>query len=200
MKPTLIFCLALVLSGVSIVSHADETNDAPTKPNLVMTLSANGVTNNSVVAVEGTNISGEITNVVANFGKFILSSTNLPPTNFTSALPTMAATAKTNFEQGFTKLQELAVPAGQFLVKLKEQGRLPGVPTDSHGQMTAGGLHLSELNSGYPFAVTFLLVMNGDTLTNHYTVMRAAADADWQLQRAWRTDAEGNTILEWPVK
>jgi hypothetical protein len=199
MKPKLIPCLALVLSSSSIVSLAGETNDIPTKPNLVMTLSANGVTNNSVVAVEGTNISKEITNVVANYGKFILSSTNLPPTNFTSVLPTMATAMKTNFEQGFTKLQELALPAGQFLVELKKQGRLPGVPADSHGQITAGGLHLSELNSGYPFAMTFLLVMNGDSLTNHYTVTRASADADWQLQRAWRTDAGGHTIVEWPV-
>jgi len=72
---------------------------------------------------------------------------------------------------------------------------------DSYGTATTDNMPLSELKEAtYPFSLTFNVVLIGDPFTNHYTVMHATADAAWQLQRAWRTDTGGHTIVEWPTK
>jgi hypothetical protein len=91
--------------------------------------------------------------------------------------------------------------AGEYLVTLQETGSLPGVSKNSRGVMTTGDLPMSELKGPvYPFSRTFDVVVDGDTFTNHYTVARSARDTAWRLQKAWRTDSEGRTMAEWPVK
>ena len=103
-----------------------------------------------------------------------------------------------------TVLTNSALPemaqAEQFLHELKLGGHLPGVPQDSHGNISVDG-PLSEFEEAkYPFTVTFDLVLNGDSLTNHYTVTRPVQDAAWRLEKAWRTDMRGRMFVEWPVK
>jgi hypothetical protein len=207
MKPKLLLCLALVLSESSIVTHADETNAASSKPEMEMSLSVNGKTNNNTATLDATNSSKDFANsVTTNYEKLILSSTNIVPTNFAAALPMVSEFVRTNFSSILTNSAMAEMSAGvKFLTELKNQGGVPGVLKDSHAVVT-GGLHtddpeLSDLKEAkYPFLLTFNVVLTGDSLTNHYTIIRASPDADWQLQRAWRTDTEGNTIKEWPVK
>ena len=55
--------------------------------------------------------------------------------------------------------------------------------------------------TNYPLSRTY----NGQRklsgpLENHYTVVKMSADSPWQIQKAWRTDAQGNTIEEYRVK
>jgi hypothetical protein len=39
----------------------------------------------------------------------------------------------------------------------------------------------------------------GDPSTYHYTVIRALEKDSWKLQKAWRTDQDGETIEEYGV-
>ncbi len=90
--------------------------------------------------------------------------------------------------------------AAAYLKELKQQGYLPGAPQSSHFTMTTGDQPASKLKgTGYPFTMTFLVTLAEDSFTNHYTVMRTAKAAAWQLNRAWQTDPQGRTIKEWPV-
>jgi hypothetical protein len=203
MKSKIIFCLALILSGSSIVAFADETNATSSKPEVEMYLGVNGKTNNNTSTLDATNSLKEFVNTVAtNYEKFILSSTNAMGTNFAPVLPIMATYMKSNFLSIMTNSSVLEMGAAEkFLIELKKQNRLPGTPKESHGSVSTIVGDISKFKEAkYPFAMTFHSVLIGDSLTNHYTVMRPSADADWQLQKAWRTDTEGNTILEWPIK
>ncbi len=71
-----------------------------------------------------------------------------------------------------------------------------------HEQVTTS-LVASRLESAevkYPPAVTFLVTETGEVFTNHYTLVRSEKGAAWQLDKAWRTDPQGRTVKEWPVK
>ena len=90
--------------------------------------------------------------------------------------------------------------AATFLKELKNQGYLPGVPSATDITITTGQQPASELKGlQHPFVSTFLVTVAEDSFTNHYTVMHPTMAAPWQLERAWRTDAEGRTIEEWQV-
>ncbi len=132
------------------------------------------------------------------------SSQNLPQ----QSLPTAASGAdepasmvKTNAHSILTNSVLLEIDAAAtYLKDLKKQGQLPGVSTNSPEDVTTSGLHVSDLKElKYPFAMTFLATFAGDSFTNHYTAMQPAADAAWQLERAWQTDPQGRTVKEWPV-
>lgn len=190
-----------------MVTHASETNAASSKPEIEMSLSANGKTNINTVTLDATNSPKDFANAVAtNYERFMLSSTNIMPTNFAAVLPMAAEYMRTNLLSMLTNSAMAEMSAGlKFLTELKKQGRVPGVLKDSHAEVT-GGLHTDNLGMSefkeakYPFSLTCNVVLTGDSLTNHYTIIRASPDADWRLQRAWRTDTNGRTIVEWPVK
>jgi hypothetical protein len=82
-----------------------------------------------------------------------------------------------------------------FLFQLRQEGSLPGVTTNDHGNATAYSRLLS-----YPYSMTMGFVKTGETATNNYTIMKFTKDSAWQLKRAWRTDSKGQVIEEWPVK
>ncbi len=201
MKPKLILCLVLVLSGNYIFCHAVETNSASTKPEVAMSFGVNGQTNGiSTLTIERTNSMKAIADAVSIVNeRLISSSTNIVLTN------TAAAYFQTNvLTNALTALTNSALPemgeAGKFLVELKKSGHLPGVPQDSHGDMSVNAPLSAFQEAKYPFTVTFDLIMNGDSLTNHYTVVRPTKAAVWQLEKAWRTETDGHTIKDWPVK
>jgi hypothetical protein len=102
------------------------------------------------------------------------------------------------------ELVEKGHAAGMFCDDLKAQDRLPGISENSHGDMTSDDLSESDScisqKIKYPFLLTFHIVLTGDSLTNHYTLMQPSKDSAWQLQRAWRTDSDGRVMKEWPVK
>jgi hypothetical protein len=75
-----------------------------------------------------------------------------------------------------------------YLKNLKNQGRLPGWPTDEQGA---------------PRDLKKIVVDNTVTVearksrwgsTYHYQVTRASAGAPWKLVNVWQTDAEGRTL------
>ena len=93
--------------------------------------------------------------------------------------------------------------AAQEIGQLHDQGRLPGVSKNEHGDMTSDTL--DSVISGraaiptYPISLTFHLIKEGDTSTNNYTLVKQAKDSEWRLQRAWETDSNGLIVREWPV-
>jgi len=89
--------------------------------------------------------------------------------------------------------------AGDFLLGLHQKSLLPGDSKDRHGELHSEIYPLPD-HVTYPFSSTFHVSIKGETSTNNYIVIRKSKDAPWQLQRAWRTDSQGHTIDEWPVK
>jgi hypothetical protein len=91
--------------------------------------------------------------------------------------------------------------AGDFLLGLHRQSLLPGDSKDMHGEIHSVTDPYPFPNEvTYPFTRMFYVSIIGETFTNNYTVLRLAKDSPWQLQRAWRTDSQGHTVEEWPVK
>jgi len=203
MNAKLVLCLVLVLGGSSIISHADETSVISTNPEAVMSMDAHGVTNNKMVTLEGTNsLTGFAQAAVTNWESFVLSSSNLMSTNPAAALPILAAMMKTNIARLMTNsIAPEVLEAAQFLAELKEQGRLPGVAKDTHGQATVGNVPMSvwAQTPAYPLAVNFNFIPTGESYINHYTVVRFAKGAPWQLVKASQTDTHGHTVKELPV-
>jgi hypothetical protein len=70
---------------------------------------------------------------------------------------------------------------------------LPGWSKDEHSQPGGVTVHLTG-NSA-----TVDARKKDDPSTYHYTVIRAAKNGSWKLQKAWRTDQDGKTIEEFPV-
>jgi TPR repeat protein len=139
--------------------------------------------------------------VKTGYENFIPAVTNRMGTNFGPVAAKVLASVETNV---LTALTNSALPeigsAAKYLKELKEENRLPGFPKDRHGNVSID-LPLAGLQAAtYPFSVMFKVVLVGDSLTNHYTVTRPSADTGWQLEKAWRSDTEGHTIVEWPVK
>jgi hypothetical protein len=189
MKSTFLLLLSLLVALCTFSSHADETN----------AVTPEAVTNSmglisATIEMRESPVTGKtlFSNMIPVLSKYApkLMGTNYDPVEakgligaFTnSALPEIHAATK-------------------FLTDLKEDGRLPGVSKDSHGDATTGELPLDELQEArYPFAVTFYFVLSGDSFTNIYTVLRPSKDAAWRLDKAWRVDTEGRIVIEWPIK
>ena len=94
--------------------------------------------------------------------------------------------------------------AGQFLLQLHESDHLPGVSKDEHGQLTTDIVPVLVSNKlidiTYPMKRIFHLVINEETATNNYMLMKPAKDAEWKLEKAWQTDSQGRITEEWSVK
>jgi hypothetical protein len=93
------------------------------------------------------------------------------------------------------------IAAGDFLRTLHEENRLAGDSKDDRGEIKTDTLPLSDFKDvTYPFSRTFHVVKTGSSYTNNYTVVRKSKGSEWELQRAWRTDSNGQKIEEWPVR
>jgi RNA polymerase sigma factor (sigma-70 family) len=105
----------------------------------------------------------------------------------------------------------LSMEAVDFLIKLKKESQLPGYPKDEHGtiQIPIPGLsldsnriwHFSDTNvETYPVSRTLHASKNNDGhFVYFYTVIKASETNAWQLQKAWRTDTNGQVVGEFPV-
>ena len=92
------------------------------------------------------------------------------------------------------------IAAGELLYELHKLGRLPGDSKDDHGKVNSEDVPLSTSKEMYyPILRSFYVVKNGDPATYRYTVIRSSKGATWRLQRAWKTDAQGQTVMEWKV-
>lgn len=95
--------------------------------------------------------------------------------------------------------------AGQFLAQLLESHRLPGAENAERGTMLSPASAETLLPNvytpqptNYPLSRTFNGQRKlGGPWENHYTVVKTSVDSPWQIQRAWRTDAQGNTVEEY---
>jgi len=98
--------------------------------------------------------------------------------------------------------------AGEFLARLLDSGRLPGAENFERGAMLSPASAETLLPNvytpqptNYPLSRTFNGQRKlGGAWENHYTVVKMSADSPWQIKRAWRTDAQGNTVEEYQVK
>ena len=92
----------------------------------------------------------------------------------------------------------VTVEAGKFLHNLHEQGKLPGLSKDDHGELKAKVSDFSEAVH-FPLSLTFQFVKNSDSVYN-YTVERLSMNSDWRLIKAWQTDASDKTVKEFPTQ
>ena len=92
------------------------------------------------------------------------------------------------------KLTPVIMPAVQILLSLKKEGRLPGFAKDDkrHGTITA---HLDAQGS-----ITADAVTDGAAEVYHYRFAQSSEKGPWELRRAWRTDLNGRTLEEYPVR
>ena len=94
----------------------------------------------------------------------------------------------------------ITAEAGKFLVSLKEQGKLPGYAKDDHGTVNTNfGPDLSDAVS-YPVERTFFATKDGENFQYHYTVLKRTKTDQWELRKAWQTDANGKIIKEFPLQ
>jgi hypothetical protein len=87
--------------------------------------------------------------------------------------------------------------AAGALIELLKRGELPGFLIGEKGQLNFG---LTEECHGatYPLSHNFSARKIGDvSSTYHYTVTKGAKDGPWQVQRAWRTVADGMVVEEY---
>lgn len=80
-----------------------------------------------------------------------------------------------------------------FLKSLKDRGQLPGWPKNQYGTPKSAKLDAAAN------AVEVKAVKQGETVIYHYKVTSATADGPWCLVKAWRTDAKGRLLEEYPV-
>ncbi len=81
-----------------------------------------------------------------------------------------------------------------FLKSLKERGQLPGWSDGEHGSVK-GGKQDAARNT-----VEVEVQKPGEPAIYHYKLMRGSADVPWHLIKAWRTDANGRVLEDYPVK
>ena len=82
-----------------------------------------------------------------------------------------------------------------FLLHLRQEGRLPGITINEHGNARISG-RLPQ----YPFLLTMRFNAEGTAVTNNYRIAQIKKDSPWELERAWQTDTNGQIVQEWPVK
>jgi hypothetical protein len=87
--------------------------------------------------------------------------------------------------------------ASEFLYQLKKQDKLPGWLEYEPGTLTlkTQGMGVET----YPVCRIFACRKDSSRATYIYTVVKAASDSDWELQRAWETNAKGRIVKEFPV-
>jgi RNA polymerase sigma factor (sigma-70 family) len=105
----------------------------------------------------------------------------------------------------------LTMEAMEFVGILAEQHRLPGFGSDEHGnfQMPVPGLFMDDRGvwhgsgtnvESYPVARTISVGKNFGPFVYHYTVVKESATNNWQLRKAWRTNAGGHVVEQYPVQ
>jgi len=92
---------------------------------------------------------------------------------------------------------QATMEAEEFLHQLKKQGRLPGWREYDHGtvMLKTQGTDAET----YPAVRTFKCLKNHRKEIDIYTVVKASPDSDWELERAWETNAKGRLVKEFPV-
>ncbi|MGH7952935.1 MAG: hypothetical protein ACREFE_13605 [Limisphaerales bacterium] len=96
---------------------------------------------------------------------------------------------------GKTPAGASTLEAIKFLSQLHHSGRLPG----SEDARPSVQFHINLSATNYPISRTFNVRTKSGAFTIHYTVTKNSADSSWQLQKAWRTDAQNKTVKMYSV-
>jgi hypothetical protein len=109
---------------------------------------------------------------------------------------------KSDFARRYVAYAYLESPGGKlwsdaeaFLTKLGRSGHVPGWSPDIWYEGFPRGTPES-----YPFSVTFCAKRSEFKSCYLYQVVRSSPESDWVLTRAWKTDPDGKTIEELPLK
>ncbi len=86
---------------------------------------------------------------------------------------------------------------GEHVIQMKKAGQLPGIASDEHGTLSMsdayGRRELHELQ--FPLDFTAGIQKNDEPDALYYYLFRKeAANADWTLLRAWKTDQAGKLL------
>ena len=99
----------------------------------------------------------------------------------------------TNFAQ--------AVKSMAFLKSLKNSGRLPGVSKDEHGTIRAEKTPTTNATNSYVYSQEFHFITQSSPPNNlYYVVTRSSSNEELHLQKAWRGDASGQVLEEYPLE
>ena len=99
--------------------------------------------------------------------------------------------------QSKSSAASVSVEAGKFLRDLHEQGKLPGLSRDDHGELKAKVADFSE-TVRFPVSMTFQFQKDTDSIYN-YTVERLSSGSNWRLIKGWQTDPAGKTVKEFSL-
>jgi len=87
-----------------------------------------------------------------------------------------------------------------FLARLGHDGQLPGISRNSHGRLGLDKPPAVTPNGPYYWSQEFR-VTTQDTPSRicHYVLVQTYSNSDFQLQKAWRSDAGGKVLEEYPI-
>jgi hypothetical protein len=193
MRSKLSFCLELALS---VVLPGCSTGN----PDSAGNQSSTQVTTNAMEPIGS--LEGISDFDKTNLLKAVSALTNTMDPQAIPAVMNLANVAQTNIFPTLTNSATLeAYAAFDFVIASYKQGLLPGVSVKDSGQIKSENFSTSRFKEAtYPFLMTFYFIFPGDPFTDHYTVVCPTKGAAWQLERAWRTDKDGHTVVEWSVK
>ena len=90
--------------------------------------------------------------------------------------------------------------AGQFFVGLARNGRLPGLSGNAHGSMRMEKMPVISPNGPYFLSGEVHLITSDSPPKNYYyVVVQTYSNGGFQLQKAWRADASGKVLEEYPI-
>ena len=103
------------------------------------------------------------------------------------------------FEERVRRLPggDLMLGAIAYLVRLKEQDRLPGIGKTDHGFFPYSGFTGPDR---FPLSRTESFSKNNSDSTYYYTVVKPSPEAGWQLEAAWCRDVSGRIVQRFPVQ
>ena len=87
--------------------------------------------------------------------------------------------------------------AADFIIGLKNDGQLPGVTSSEHGRIIFK--KKPEVLQDGSISLTCSLKLTNDTGFYDYTFLQKSTNSPWQLQKAWKSDASGKVIEEYPI-
>ena len=92
-------------------------------------------------------------------------------------------------------LEAAAKSAKEFLRSLLKQDQLPGWSKDDQMDTTTAHYFYH-----FPNSITCdRLLKKGDSSIYHFELARPSTESSWKLQKAWRTDENGQTLEEYPT-
>ena len=110
---------------------------------------------------------------------------------------------------GRNSISALTKEAVEFLLILERHGQLPGfqkaevaavrlppfISLKSHQGWRSSNTNLAS----YPFRWTYDMCKNDGIFAYHFSVIKVSETNDWELQKGWRTDTNGQVVEEFSV-